>query len=108
MLNLKLSNHQEILKMFIDYCTLQYFLLNTIPYLDFATKFELPSSNKKTNSFQANEEALMTIQGMGFTLEQATKALKATVSHFFFLSDFLFACFIQFNFIIFVLLYLVF
>ena len=50
---------------------------------DFADKLELPSSKKSSSSsFQPNEEAVMMIVGMGFTKDQAIKALKATVSYF--------------------------
>eukprot|EP00795_Rhopilema_esculentum_P007232 gene7232-12915_t len=43
---------------------------------DFADRLELPSAKK--SNFQPNEEALGMIQSMGFTKEQATKALKST------------------------------
>lgn len=56
-----------------------YFLLLT----DFADPFVLPggtASSSSSESFQPNEESLMMIMSMGFTKEQATKALKNTVS----------------------------
>ncbi len=46
---------------------------------DFAEKFVLPSSKKSSSSFTPNIEALAMVQSMGFTTEQATKALRATV-----------------------------
>lgn len=46
---------------------------------DFADPFILPGTeSSSTYSFQADSEALATIVSMGFTPEQATKALKAT------------------------------
>lgn len=44
---------------------------------DFGLPFEVPGA-KKSSSFTANEEALAMIMSMGFTREQALKALKAT------------------------------
>ena len=40
----------------------------------------MPGAKKSLSSFVPNEEALMMIMSMGFTREQGTKALKATVS----------------------------
>lgn len=46
---------------------------------DFADPFIPPGTETmSTSAFQANSEALATIVSMGFTTEQATKALKAT------------------------------
>lgn len=46
---------------------------------DFAEPFVMPGAKKSSSStFIPNEEALMMIISMGFTKEQATKALKAT------------------------------
>lgn len=45
---------------------------------DFADPFIPPGTEPSSYSFQANSEALATIVSMGFTPEQATKALKAT------------------------------
>jgi len=46
---------------------------------DFAEKLELPSASKTpSSSFTPSEDALMMIQGMGFSMEHAVKALKAT------------------------------
>lgn len=44
---------------------------------DFADPF-IPPGTESSSSFQANSEALATIVSMGFTADQATKALKAT------------------------------
>lgn len=45
---------------------------------DFADPFVLPGGTAPSSSFQPNEESLMMIMSMGFTKEQATKALKNT------------------------------
>ncbi|XP_052081738.1 ubiquitin carboxyl-terminal hydrolase 5-like [Mytilus californianus] len=46
---------------------------------DFSTPFRLPGQqNKKQDSFTPNEESLVMIMSMGFSREQAIKALKAT------------------------------
>lgn len=46
---------------------------------DFADPFVYPGTEPSSASaFQASSEALATIVSMGFTVEQATKALKAT------------------------------
>lgn len=46
---------------------------------DFADPFVMPGTKKTSSAkFEPNEEALMMIMSMGFTREQATKALKAT------------------------------
>ena len=54
-------------------------------FADFATPFDPPqaggvASSGPLASFEANPEGLAILMSMGFTLEQATKALKATVS----------------------------
>ena len=60
------------------------FLVNTIVYVsitDFGDPFVMPGAKKSSSStFIPNEEALMMIMSMGFSREQGTKALKATVS----------------------------
>eukprot|EP00794_Sanderia_malayensis_P015215 gene15215-16786_t len=48
---------------------------------DFGDRFEIPSSKKSkasSSTFSPNQEAMIMIQSMGFTSEQATRALKAT------------------------------
>ena len=55
---------------------LTYFFL----ILDFTSPLRLPGSQSSTQSFVPNEESLMMVMSMGFTKEQAIKALKATVS----------------------------
>ena len=53
---------------------------------DFAAPFEVPSASgggsmaAAQSTFVANPEALTAIMAMGFTTDQAAKALKATVS----------------------------
>lgn len=48
---------------------------------DFSMPFQLQGSqSSKQGSFVASEESLAMIMSMGFSTEQATKALKATVS----------------------------
>ena len=48
---------------------------------DFSAPFVPPGGGaKKSGSFVPNEDALTMIMGMGFPRDQATKALKETVS----------------------------
>lgn len=56
-----------------------FFVTYAFPFTDFGMPFEVPGA-KKSSSFTPNEEALAMVMTMGFNTEQATKALKATVS----------------------------
>lgn len=56
-----------------------FFVTYAFPFTDFGMPFEVPGA-KKSSSFTPNEEALAMVMSMGFNTEQATKALKATVS----------------------------
>ena len=47
---------------------------------DFAEPLQLGGAQKKTEQVAVNEEGVVMIQSMGFTRDQAIKALKATVS----------------------------
>ena len=55
--------------------------LSLVLVSDFAMPLQLPGS-QKSSSFTANTESLGMIMSMGFNTDQATKALKATVSSF--------------------------
>ena len=46
---------------------------------DFAEPLQLGGAQKKTAEITINEEGVVMIQSMGFTRDQAIKALKATV-----------------------------
>ena len=50
---------------------------------DFAEPLQLGGAQKKTEQVTVNEEGVVMIQSMGFTRDQAMKALKATVRWMF-------------------------
>lgn len=51
-------------------------------FADFADPLEVPGSTPDNDSFVANAAAVEMIMAMGFTMAQATLALKSTVSIF--------------------------
>lgn len=65
----------------IPYITMYFIFMNLCCSSDFAEPLQVGNSQKKQKTEQpVNEESLVMIQSMGFTVEQATKALRATVS----------------------------
>lgn len=54
-------------------------------FLDFTAPLVLKSNSSNKSSFKPDETGVATIISMGFTQEQAIKALKATVLYFYFL-----------------------
>jgi uncharacterized UBP type Zn finger protein len=57
----------------------QYHQGNFLIFLDFNEPLPNPSAGKKTQQIAVSEESLAMLMSMGFTTDQATKALRMTV-----------------------------